>query len=131
MLEYDKVTFFGLKNNENYALRLNEAYNYIKSFGISSYADFEKKEGLKIGAFTYEEITIFDRIADPKYRDSLMGPVDENDPRVMALKGNPNYGDSLASWGTLGETPYRQKLIDDGFIVDGMTKEESNKHFGF
>ena len=130
MIEKDKITYFGLKNNENYASRLKQAYGYIKSEGINSYEEFKEREGLEIGAFTYDEITIFDRIADPKYLESLEVPVDENDPTVIAFKTNPNYGDELANWGTLGETPGRQELIDKGYISYGMTEEESKKHFG-
>ena len=129
-INYDKVTYYGIMHNENYASRLKEAYSYLKFLGINTLEEFTTREGLNVGAFTYDEITIFDRIKNEEYCKVLAGPIDENDYRFLQIKDNPNLGDQLASWGTLGKTPNREDLINRGFVVDGMTANEQKRHFG-
>lgn len=116
-----------IKMNENYKSRLKEAYDYIKNVGVESSEDFTTREGLKVGAFTYDEITIFDRIKDEEYLKFL-------EDVLYALKEGIEYskneklGDELASWGTLGDTPYREDLIKKGMIIEGLTSDERKKH---
>ena len=56
-----------MDKNDNYKNRLEEAYNYLKEVGVTSLEDFLNRKGLKDAAFTYDEITIFDRINDKKF----------------------------------------------------------------
>ena len=113
----------------NYYERLNEAYLEIKRLNIKDYSDFSTREDLKIGAFTYSEITIFDRIRSSEYEKMLVEAWGELHNHTEEYRNQPDIGDRLASWGTLGSTPYRQDLIDEGYIVNGLTKEEANRHF--
>lgn len=63
----DIRSFYIMDKNDNYKNRLKEAYNYLKEVGVTSLEDFLNRKGLKDGAFTYDEITIFDRINDKKF----------------------------------------------------------------
>lgn len=125
----DIRTFNILKNNDNYRERLHEAYTYLKSEGINSLEDFLSRKGLLIGAFTYDEITIFDRIKDESYYHSLETSLGTINNQMNEYVNDPHIGDRLASFGKLGKTPYREELIRNGYVVDGLTKEEANKHY--
>ena len=126
----DVKTYNILIRNENYKARLLEAYNYLKNEGVKSVEDFTTREGLLVGAFTYDEITIFDRVADREYAKKLTESYDTISKDVQAYVNNPRIGDELASWGRLGETPDRAKLIAEGYILEGLTEEEAHRHFG-
>ena len=125
----DIRTIYILYNNENYRNRLQEAYDYIKSERIESIDDFTKREGLKIGAFTYDEITIFDRLKNKEYEQVMRTAFSTVNNLTKENAIDSTYGDKLASWGTLGYTPYRQKLIDEGLIISGLTPEETSKKY--
>lgn len=126
----DIRTYYIMTGNKNYYERLNEAYLEVKRLNIKDYTDFSTREGLKIGAFTYSEITIFDRIRSSEYEKMLMESWNELHNHTEEYRNKPDIGDCLASWGTLGSTPYREELIDDGYVVNGLTQEEANRHFG-
>ena len=112
----DAKTFMLIGINENYKERLYEAYLVLKKSNIKTYEEFETSS-LGIGAFTYNQITIFDRIKDEKYYAALSSHVIE----IKGLSNLPNdYGDRLASWGTIGDTPYRETLIKNGCIEDNF-----------
>ena len=105
----DVKTAYLLWENENYKNRLREAYNYLKAEGINSLEDFNNREGLKVGAFTYEEMTIFDRIDnDREYLMMLLSTFHIcSELQTQKNAKNPTYGDELASWGTLNNTQSR------------------------
>lgn len=117
----DIKTAYLVYNNPNYSERLREAYDYIKAQGITSLKDFESREGLSIGAFTYDEITIFDRIDnDNEYLNMLLmafsGMAEYN-----ARAGNPTYGDELARWGNLDNA-------QGGYDTDGAIGTGIGEH---
>lgn len=114
----DISTIHLIHGNPNYAKRLYEAYKYLKSNNINSLKDFKSSDNLKIGAFTYEEITIFDRIKDEEYAAIISSGFGQIKSHIDAYKDNPNIGDLLASWGTLGSTPYREELFNKGYILN-------------
>ena len=122
----DMKTYFLMSNNENYKARLREAYDYIKAEGITTVEEFTARKGLKVGAFTYGEITIFDRLQDKTYESFLYDAIKIKD-RYTEYAENPTYGDQLASWGTLGSTPYREQMIASVPLVEGLTPEESKR----
>lgn len=121
----DIKTYYMIKNNENFKERLFEAYILVKENQIKSYEEFENCK-LGIGAFTYSQITIFDRISNENYRVLLS-------QHLLSMAGLDNmakdYGDRLASFGTIGKTPYREKYIKEGYITVGLTEEEKNKFY--
>lgn len=125
----DFTTYTILTKNQNYKDRLLEAYNYIKAEGVTSVEDFTTRKGLKVGAFEYDEITIFDRLSDKEYEKLLNDTLSQFEIRKDYLT-TPDIGDQLASWGTLGNTPYRESFIRKGLIVEGLTPEEQQRHFG-
>lgn len=126
----DLETYTVMVQNENYSERLKEAYDYIKSVGVKDLEDFRTREGLLVGAFTYDEITIFDRLQDENYRSVIARASSKLTGQSLQDKiNNPNLGDNLASWGKLGYTPNREKLISEGMIVEGLTPEEQARHF--
>ena len=125
----DMKTYFLMNNNENYKARLREAYDYIKAQGIVSAEQFGETEGLKIGAFTYGEMTIFDRLQDKAYESFLYDAIRIKD-RYTEYAKNSTYGDQLASWGTLGSTPYREQMISSVPMVEGLTPDEQRRHWG-
>ena len=125
----DVKTYNVMIRNDNYRARLLEAYNYLKNEGVRSLEDFNNRDGLLVGAFTYDEITIFDRIGDPEYSKKLIGAYDTITVGVASYVNNPNIGDELASWGKLGETPKREEYIEKGYIIEGLTEEEAARHF--
>lgn len=103
----DMRTYRILRSNNNYRERLLEAYNELKRRGINSLEEFALSQDLIIGAFGYDEITIFDRIARSEYIELLTGAWDDLHNLTEEYINDPHIGDKLASWGTLGETPYR------------------------
>ena len=121
----DAVTYAKIRENENYKERLLEAYYTLKGNGVNSLEKFESSN-IGIGAFTYTEITIFDRLNDEEYARALSAfkiKLDE-------LKNMPkDLGDRLASFGTVGKTPYRDAYIQRGFVTEGLTDEEKNKFY--
>ena len=119
----DMKTYFLISTNENYKTRLKEAYDYVKNLG-----DIEKA-GKMIGAFTEGELTIFDRIQDESYKKFLQDALSTKE-RYQEAASNKQYGDQLASWGKLGETPFRKQMINNGDIVEGLKPEEQQRHFG-
>jgi len=72
---------------------------------------------MKCGAFSYYEISIFDRIADSEYVKKLSHTWASLHNQTEEYINDPQIGDKLASWGTLGETPFRQEYIDKGLIA--------------
>ena len=121
----DAITYVKLSKNANYKERLLEAYQLLKENNIDTKEKFETSN-LGIGAFTYSEITIFDRLNDEEYSRALAAC-------YMELRSTENmshdYGDMLASYGTVGKTPYRDLLIMKGHITTGLTEEEKNKYY--
>ena len=126
----DVKTYNVMIRNENYKARLVEAYNYLRQEGIRSLEDFNSRDDLLVGAFTYEEMTIFDRLGDGEYAKKLITAYDVITEQTQAYIKNPNIGDELASWGRLGETPNRENLISQGFILEGLTEDGAKRHFG-
>ena len=127
----DIRTYAIMSQNQNYYDRLLEAYNAIKEAGINTLEQFMSKENtVPLGAFTYYEITIFDRIKDEDYKRSISDAWHEINNHTEEYINDENIGDRLASWGRLGNTPYRDEMIADGLITVGLTEEESAKHFG-
>ncbi len=127
----DIRTYHIMMSNQNYYDRLLEAYNAIRFAGISSLEEFTSKDNVvPVGAFTYYEITIFDRIKDEEYKRALESAWYEIQSRTQEYIDDPEIGDRLASWGKLGNTPFRDDLISKGYIVEGLTPEETERHFG-
>ena len=125
----DVETYSVMSQNENYSERLKEAYDYIKSVGIKDVGDFKTREGLLVGAFSWDEITIFDRLQNPEYMEAIRhGSILMTSKSFQDKINNPTLGDDLASWGKLGNTPKRGELIQKGFIVEGLTPEEHMRH---
>lgn len=121
----DIKTYIKITNNQNYKERLLEAYNLLNENSIENFEEFNDSK-LGIGAFTYNEITIFDRLKDEKYNSILSSYVLE----LSSLSNLPkDLGDRLASWGTIGNTPYRDTYIKEGFLTTGLTEEEKNKYY--
>ena len=125
----DIRTYSIMSKNENYKARLFEAYEYLKRENVSSLEEFKKREDLLVGAFTYDEITIFDRIKNPDYLKEISSAIFNINNHREEYINNPNIGDELASFGKLGYTPKRDKLINEGFIVEGLSSEEAARHF--
>ena len=125
----DIRTYSIMSKNKNYRERLYEAYEYLKRENVNSLEDFRKREDLLVGAFTYDEITIFDRIKDPNYLKEIASAIFNINNHREEYINNPNIGDELASFGKLGSTPKRDELIEKGFIINGLTSEEARKHF--
>lgn len=125
----DIRTYSILSRNENYKTRLYEAYEYLKKENVNSLEEFRKRDDLLIGAFTYDEITIFDRIKDQNYLKEISSAIFNINNNREEYINNPNIGDDLASFGRLGYTPKRDKLINEGFIVEGLSSEETARHF--
>ena len=120
----DIGTYMVMSRNSNYKERLKEAYDYIKSINIKDYEDFKSREDLLVGAFGYDEITIFDRLKDDEYKKVLLNAISYLDiNRIKRLIDSKTLGDYLASYGELGYTPMREKLITRGEIVYGSTNE--------
>ena len=71
----DIRTYSIMSKNENYKARLFEAYEYLKRENVSSLEEFKKREDLLVGAFTYDEITIFDRIKNPDYLKEISSAI--------------------------------------------------------
>ena len=125
----DVETYSVMSQNENYSERLKEAYDYIKSVGIKDVEDFKTREGLLVGAFSWDEITIFDRLQNPEYMEAIRhGSISMTSKSFQDKINNPTLGDDLASWGKLGNTPKRDELIQKGVIVEGLTPEEHMRH---
>lgn len=122
------IKIYRLMQNDNYRKRLKEAYDYIKSINIRDYNDFITRENLLVGAFGYDEITIFDRMRDEDYAHLLADSSFELYNMIYDIN-NPTLGDDLASWGKLGYTPKRDELIAKGDIVYGLTSEEQGRHY--
>lgn len=121
----DAITYLKITKNNNYKERLLEAYYLLKENNIKSYEQFENSN-IGIGAFTYTEITLFDRIKNENYMSLLSAFNIE----INGLENLPkDYGDVLASYGTVGNTPYRDKYIKEGFITTGLTGEEKNRFY--
>lgn len=124
----DIRTYEIMTHNENYYNRLKEAYLYLKSEGILNYEDFSNRKGLKIGAFTYFEMTIFDRLKNEEYKKIVSSAWSKITNHTQEYIKDSTIGDQLASWGTLGKTPYREEMIQNGTIIYGLTEEEKNKY---
>lgn len=123
----DIRTYQIMTQNENFYNRLKEAHAYLKSEGVLNYEDFANRKGLKVGAFTYTEMTIFDRFNDEEYKKIVSSGWRKITNHTQEYIDNPTIGDQLASWGTLGETPYREEMIQNGTITYGLTQEESQR----
>ena len=123
----DIRTYEIMSRNENYYNRLKEAHAYLKAEGVLNYEDFSNRKGLKVGAFTYTEMTIFDRFNDEEYKKIVSSGLRKITNHIQEYIDNPTIGDQLASWGTLGKTSYREEMIQNGTIVYGLTEEESTR----
>ena len=108
----DALTYIKISNNDNYKERLLEAYYLVKEHGIHSRQEYDRSN-LGIGAFKYSEITIFDRLLDEDYSRSLA----QFYIKSKEIRNMPkDFGDKLASYGTVGKTPYRDELIEKGYV---------------
>ena len=126
----DLRTYQILSHNNNYRERLLEAYYDIKVNGINNVEMFiSPNNPSKVGAFTFDEITIFDRIKDEKYLSFLETAWFDIHNETESYIKDQSIGDKLASWGTLGNTPYRDEYIEKGLITHGLTEEETNRRF--
>ena len=105
----DIRTYSIMSQNENYRDRLYEAYEYIKSEGIQNLDDFKSRTGLLVGAFTYSEMTIFDRIKDEEYLNVIKSALFNINNHRQEYIDNPRIGDSLARWGKLGNTSHHSR----------------------
>lgn len=103
----DAVTYIKIRKNENYKERLLDCYYTLKKSNINAQEEFEKSN-LDLGAFTYEEITIFDRLKDENYSRALASYYIEIGSTYDLPK---DYGDRLASWGKVKSTPHKEKYI--------------------
>ena len=126
----DIRTYRIMSGNKNYYNRLYEAYSEIKRLNIRDYEDFSTREELRIGAFTYGEITIFDIIKNEEYQKLLEDAWFNLHNQTEEYRKDERLGDKLASWGTLGETPFRDQMIAQGHVIDRLTPEEQTKHYG-
>ena len=119
----DAKNYIMICENDNYKDRLLEAYYLLKKNNINDSETFNNSN-LGIGAFSYFDIMIFDRISDENYKAMLSAFRLE----IMSIPNlSDDYGDKLASYGTIGKTPYREKYIKDGLITEGLTEEEKIK----
>ena len=121
----DIRTFQLMSNNKNYLDRLYEAYRYIKKEKITTEEKFEYVEERLVGAFTYQEITIFDRLKNEEYKKILEDSWKTIHHGIEMCIEDKEYGDFLASHGRLGYTPKREELIKNGIYVYGLTEEEA------
>ena len=113
----DLRTYQIMMSNQNYYDRLLEAYQEMKSCGISTLEEFTSPNNhMRCGAFTYYEISIFDRISTQEYAMKLSMAWEELHNHTQEYINDPQIGDKLASWGTLGETPFREEYINKGLI---------------
>ena len=104
--DLDVATYLGIKYNEDYATRLKEAYNLLKSMCMGKkdrQFQIYKSEQSRFGYFRYDEITIFDRIEDPEYLLRLERIARGSD----AIITNPNLGTILAGSSDENESPQR------------------------
>ena len=112
----DIKTCMIISSNQNYSERLKEAYDHIKDIGIKDYDDFKSREDVLVGAFTYNEITVFDRLKDENYKELLREAVVKLDRHnIQDLIDNKTLGDERASWGRLGYIPFRERYIAKGY----------------
>ena len=97
----DIRTYRIMTQNENYKERLLEAYKYVKDMGIDSFYTYASTRH-DVGAFSYAEITIFDRLNDPEYYSVIANGYNMMDMGIEEWINNPHIGDDLASYGKLG-----------------------------
>ena len=68
----DIRTYRIMSSNWNYEERLFEVYKYIKKEKIHNQLDYILySEQTKTGNFSYEEITIFDRLKNKEYKELI------------------------------------------------------------
>lgn len=68
----DIRTYRIMSSNRNYEERLFEAYKYIKKEKLNNKIDYTlHSEQAKTGTFTYEEISIFDRLRNKEYKELI------------------------------------------------------------
>ena len=120
----DIRTFRIMSNNKNYLDRLYEAYQYIKKEKLNTEEKFNSKEDILVGLFTYEEITIFDRLKNEEYKKIISESWNTIHEKLEIIIEDKEYGDNLASHGRLGYTPKREELIRKGVFVNALTEEE-------
>ena len=121
----DIRTFQLITNNKNYQDRLFEAYRYIKKEKLTTEEKFEYTEERLVGAFSYQEITIFDRLKNEEYKKILEDSWETIHHGLDIFIEDKEYGDYLASHGKLGYTPKREELIKSGIYVYALTEEEA------
>ena len=110
----DIKTYQVLLHNDNYRKRLFEIYGYLKKEGINSLEEFESRNDISIGGFTYNEVSIFDRIVDINYAHKLSRAYYMITAGVESYINNPNIGD---------------QLVDNAYFTDNSTKIETDKPF--
>ena len=120
----DIRTFRIMSNNKNYLDRLYEAYQYIKKEKLNTEEKFNSKEDILVGLFTYEEITIFDRLKNEEYKKIISESWNTIHEKLEIIIEDKEYGDNLASHGRVGFTPKREELIRKGVFVNALTEEE-------
>ena len=125
----DIRTYTIMTQNENYYERLLEAYQYIQKMGLDNLEKFKTAKDNQVGAFTFDEITIFERLKNNQYKEIIASALFDINNSLEESINNSHLGDDLASWGTLGYTPKREELIQKGNIIEGLTKEETSKHY--
>lgn len=100
----DAITYAKMNKDDNYKERLLEAYYVLRKKHIKNLEEFQNTD-TGIGAFNYEEITIFDRLVNEDYSRALASFYIE----LKGLENMPkNFGDLLASYGTIGKIQKRK-----------------------
>lgn len=122
----DIKTYQIMSNNKNYADRLFEAYQYVKSKKLNTLQKFMEYPDNLVGLFSYQEITIFDRLKDEEYSQIIKESWQTIHRDIDDYIKEPNIGDTLASYGRLGYTPKRVELISKGYIFTNLTDEEQS-----
>ena len=116
-----------IRQNENYNLRLHEAYQIFIDNNIESYSMFLDNK-LGIGAFTYYELTFFDKINNPEYEKIVTnGMLEIMEGKNWAEKLE-DLGDRLMNTNRVGYTSYRQATVDRSDLVQSLTNDEISEH---
>lgn len=118
----DIETQIKVNNNSNYKERLLESYQVIK-YDLKDKETFEKSN-VKIGAYTYQELTFFERMNNEKYAQLITSSAWDMISAYKTSISTPDLGDKLSSFGNIGKTPYREEYIKNGYIIE----EDNNKH---
>ena len=76
-----------------------QIYQYIKKEKMNTKEKFATAEENLVGLFTYEEITIFDRLKNEEYKNLIKDSWQNIHKDIDRYIENPTIGDELASYG--------------------------------